>query len=174
MSFLRHFLGLEPTAARSDEGGAVRRIIHALEQQDPETARYIARFSYVLGRVAFADSSASAAETHEMERIIRERSKLPEAQAVLVVEIAKSENLLFGGTEDYVVTREFAREATRDQKLVLLDCCFAVSAADQDVSVEEDNVIARIATELGLTHDDFIKARMAYREYLAVLRKPTP
>jgi uncharacterized tellurite resistance protein B-like protein len=173
MSLLRRFLGLEPApAGPGDESATVRRIVDALERQDPETARFVARFAYVLGRVAYADSSASAVETHEMERIVMERSRLPEAQAVLVVQIAKSQNLLFGGTEDYVVTREFARTATREQKLGLLDCCFAVSAADEDVSVEEDSVIRRIANELGLTHEDFIAARIAYHDYLAVLRKP--
>ena len=173
MSFLRHFLGLDPApAAPGDESATVRRIVDALERQDPETARFVARFAYVLGRVAYADQSASAVETRAIERIVMDRSRLPEAQAVLVVQIAKSQNLLFGGTEDYVVTREFARAATREQKLGLLDCCFAVSAADEDVSIEEDNVIRRIATELGLTHEDFIAARMAYRDYLAVLRKP--
>src|SRR5262249_983199 len=170
---LRRFLGLEPTSAGAgDESAAVRRIVEALERQDPETARFVARFAYVLGRVASADSSVSAPETQGMERLVLGRSRLPEAQAVLVVQIAKSQNLLFGGTEDYVVTREFARTTTREQKLALIECCFAVSAADHDVSVEEDNVIARIANELGLTHDDFIAARMAYREWLAVLRKP--
>jgi len=70
------------------------------------------------------------------------------------------------------VTREFARAATREQKVALLDCCFAVSAADEDVSVAEDSVIRRVANELGLTHGDFIAARTAYRDYIAVLRKP--
>jgi uncharacterized tellurite resistance protein B-like protein len=173
VSFLRHFLGLDPApSAPGDESATVRRIVDALERQDPETARFVARFAYVLGRVAYADQSASAVETRAIERIVMDRSQLPEAQAVLVVQIAKSQNLLFGGTEDYVVTREFARTATREQKLALLDCCFAVSAADEDVSIEEDNVIRRIATELGLTHDEFIAARVAYRDYLAVLRKP--
>lgn len=170
---LRRFLGLDhASSAPADESATVRRIVDALERQDPETARFVARFAYVLGRVAYADQSASAVETRAIERIVMDRSRLPEAQAVLVVQIAKSQNLLFGGTEDYVVTREFARTATREQKLGLLDCCFAVSAADEDVSIEEDNVIRRIAQELGLTHDDFIAARSAYRDYLAVLRKP--
>ena len=57
--------------------------------------------------------SARRNETRAIERIVMDRSQLPEAQAVLVVQIAKSQNLLFGGTEDYVVTREFARTATR-------------------------------------------------------------
>jgi uncharacterized tellurite resistance protein B-like protein len=169
MSLFR-FLGLERAVDAGNETATVRRIVEALERQDPETARYIARFAYVLGRVAQADHEVSAEETRVMERIVMERSGLPEEQAILVVQIAKSQTILFGATEDYLVTREFARTATRDQKLALLDCCFAVSAADRDVSAEEEAAVRQIAGELGLEHADFIAARSAYRDYLAVLK----
>jgi uncharacterized tellurite resistance protein B-like protein len=169
MSLLR-FLGLDRAADAGSETATVRRIVEALERQDPEAARYIARFAYVLGRVAQADHDVSAEETRVMERIVMERSGLPEEQAILVVQIAKSQTVLFGATEDYLVTREFARTATRDQKLALLDCCFAVSAADRDVSADEEAAVRQIASELGLEHADFIAARSAYRDYLAVLK----
>jgi uncharacterized tellurite resistance protein B-like protein len=169
MSLLR-FLGIDRAADAGSETATVRRIVEALERQDPEAARYIARFAYVLGRVAQADHEVSAEETRVMERIVMERSGLPEEQAILVVQIAKSQTILFGATEDYLVTREFARTATRDQKLALLDCCFAVSAADRDVSAEEEAAVRQIAGELGLEHADFIAARSAYRDYLAVLK----
>ena len=169
MSLLR-FLGIDRAADGGSETATVRRIVEALERQDPEAARYIARFAYVLGRVAQADHEVSAEETRVMERIVMERSSLPEEQAILVVQIAKSQTILFGATEDYLVTREFARTATRDQKLALLDCCFAVSAADRDVSAEEEAAVREIAGELGLEHADFIAARSAYRDYLAVLK----
>ena len=167
---LRRFLGLDRAADAASETETVRRIVDALERQDPEAARYIARFAYVLGRVAQADHEVSAEETRVMERIVMERSGLPEEQAILVVQIAKSQTVLFGATEDYLVTREFAGTATRDQKLALVDCCFAVSAADRDVSAEEEAAVRQIASELGLEHADFIAARSAYREYLAVLK----
>ena len=169
MSLLR-FLGIERAADAGDETATVRRIVEALERQDPEAARYIARFAYVLGRVAQADHEVSGEETRVMERVVMERGGLPEEQAILVVQIAKSQAVLFGATEDYLVTREFARTATRDQKLALLDCCFAVSAADRDVSAEEEAEVRQIASELGLEHTDFIAARSAYRDYLAVLK----
>ena len=107
-----------------------------------------------------------------MERVVMERGGLAEEQAVLVVQIAKSQQALFGGTEDYLVTREFASTATREQRLALLDCCMAVAAVDADVSVAEDDTIREISSELGLSHADFIAARSAYRDYLAVLKTP--
>jgi uncharacterized tellurite resistance protein B-like protein len=172
MSLLR-FLGLghaTPAGGTGGETETVRRVVAALERMEPEAARYVARFAYVLGRVAGADRDVSPEETRSMERIVMERGGLAEEQAILVVQIAKSQHALFGGTEDYLVTREFASTATREQKLALLDCCLAVAAVDADVSVAEDDAVREIASELGLTHADFIAARSAYRDALAVLK----
>jgi uncharacterized tellurite resistance protein B-like protein len=172
MSLLR-FLGLGhagPVTTASGETESVRRVVAALERMEPEAARHIARFAYVLGRVAGADQGVSPEETRSMERVVMERGGIAEEHAVLVVQIAKSQHALFGGTEDYLVTREFASTATREQKLALLDCCLAVAACDADVSIPEDDTVREIARELGLTHADFIAARSAHRDALAVLK----
>jgi len=174
MSLIKKLFGIDgsgPDAAGgTDEAGTLRRITAALEQMEPEKSRFIAAFAATLSRVAHADLEISEAETRAMEKIIMERANLPEEQAILVVQIAKSQTRLFGGTEDFVVTREFARMASREQKLALLDCLFAVSAADDQVSTLEDNEIRRIAEEFKLDHSDFIAARAAYGDYLSVLK----
>jgi uncharacterized tellurite resistance protein B-like protein len=155
-----------------EDADAVHRIAAALDRLDPGRARYIAAFAYLLGRVACADREVSADETRVMERIVRERGDLPEEQAALVVQIARSQNLLFGGTEDFLVAREFEQMSTREQRLGLLDCLFAVSAADQSITVIEDNEISRIAQSLKLEHSDLVRARLAYKKYLRVLQRP--
>jgi len=98
--------------------------------------------------------------------------QLPEEQAIMVVQIAKTQNLLFGHTENYLVTRQFNEIADRNQKLDLLSCLFAVSASDQDVSGAEDREIRQVASELKLRHKDFIAVRSSYRDHLSVLKKP--
>jgi uncharacterized tellurite resistance protein B-like protein len=171
---LLHFLGLgHGTPAAGNEPESVRRIVAALERMEPGVARHVACFAYVLGRVAGAERGVSPEETRTMERIVVERGGLSAGQAALVVQIATSQHALVGGTEDYLVTREFASSATREQRLALLDCCLAVAAADADVSIAEDDAVREIASELALSHADFIAARSAYREYLAVLKNPT-
>lgn len=102
-----------------------------------------------------------------MERIVEEKGALPEAQAVMVVQMAKTQNILFGGVENYLVTREFERIATRDQKIALLHCLFAVSAADRSISSAEDTTIRKIAGELHLDHADFVAVKSAYVDRLA-------
>ena len=173
MSILK-FLGLGGTPEKPGPGDTdtVRRIAAELDRLEPDRARYIAAFAYILGRVAIADREISAAETRAMERIVAERGGLPEAQAVMVVQMAKSQNVLFGGTEDFLVAREFGRMASYDQKLALLECLFIVSATDETITLAEDQEIARVALELKIEHADVVRARLARREYLSVLRRP--
>jgi uncharacterized tellurite resistance protein B-like protein len=176
LSLLR-FLGLDrdrSTARSGAESETVRRIAARLERLEPEKARLLAAFAYVLARIANADLEIDPEETLEMERRVAAVASLSEEEAALAVEIAKSQNRLLGGTENYVVTREFARISSREQRLALLDCLFAVSAADDEVSTAEDNEIRRIAEEFKLDHSEFIAARSAYRDYLAVLKDRTP
>jgi len=170
------FLGYDPArtaaARESAETETVRKIVAALDRLEPDRARHIAVFAYILSRVARADLVISEAETRAMEAIVVKEGGLVPEQAILVVQMAKTQAILFGGTENYLVTREFNRLATREDKLALLRCLFAVSASDDSVSVKEDNEIRRISSELRLTHEDFIAFRSEFRDHLSVLRKP--
>lgn len=150
----------------------VRKITDQLDKMDRDQARYLAAYAYVLGRVAHADMEISDEETREMERLVQGMGGLPEEQAILVVQLAKTQNVLFGSTENFVVTKEFNRIASRDQKVALLSCLFAVSSADQSISAAEDSEIRRISQEIRLDHRDFIAARSAYKHYLEVLKRP--
>ena len=149
----------------------VRHITRELDEIEPCQARYVACFAYILGRVANTDLDISEDETHAMEVLISERAGLPADQTALIVTIAKQHNELFGGTENFLVTREFERLADRGQKLALLDCLFTVSASDGSVSGVEDAEVRKIASELKLGHRDFIAARSRHLEHLEVLRE---
>ncbi len=169
MSILER-LGLRVTAGDTTERDTVRRIVDALDRLPPERARYLAGFAFVLSRVARADLAISDDETRMMESLLVDHGELPAEQAIVVVQMAKTQGLLFGGTDDYSVTKELARSASQAQKLSLLGCLFAVSAADGSIRVVEENVIRQIADELGLDHADFVAARAKYRDLRAVHR----
>lgn len=167
-----HSWRARPSTEKSGEGTeTVRRITRELDSMDPGKARYLAAFSYILGRVANADLDISEEETREMERIVMKWGKVPEEQAILVVQIAKSQNTLFGGTENFLVTREFNAIADREQKVCLLHCLFEVSASDRSISAAEDRTVRQIADELKIGHRDFIGIRAAHSRYLEVLKK---
>ncbi len=160
----------DPAAADGDTA-TVRKIVRALEAMDGERARFIAAFAYLLSRVANADLEISADETREMEDIVRRFGELPEDQAILIVEIAKSQNRLFGGTEDFQVAREFKRLSSREQREELLHCLFAVSAADDEISADEETRIRQIADELGFSHREYADVRTHYNDKRTVMRR---
>ena len=164
---LRRLLGLADDDR--DQRSGLEEIERALSDLDPSRARFIACFAYILGRVARADHQITADESAGMERLVAERAGLPPSQAALVVKIATAHGVRHGGTEDFLVTREFARIADRDQRLALLDCLFELSSADRSIVILEDNEVRRIASELKLEHADFISARAAYLQHLKVL-----
>ena len=139
-------------------------------------SRYVACFAYILTRSARADHEVTEAEAREMERIVAAQGGVTPEQAAGVIDVARAQALRSGGTEDFIVTREFNRLATRDQKLALLDSLFAVSGVDQSILTVEDNEIRRVANELTLEHADYITVRARYRSHLAVMqdRKDDP
>lgn len=166
-------LGFGSSADRADEVGdtkTVRRIVGQLEALDPDQARYIAAFAYILSRVANADREISTDETRAMEEIVQRLGHLPEEQAILVVEIAKVQSRLLGGTENFLVTREFKELATKEQLGEMLDCLFAVSIADDSISGPEEAQLRQIASELGFSHREFVTARAKYSDKRDVLR----
>ena len=153
---LRRFFGLAPIASGSDgsaatdpDAVAVRRIVDRLESMPEDDARKMATFAYVLARAAAADFGISDVETRRIESILVEQG-LSEPQAVLVAEIAKSTARLIGGTEDYIVTREYRALSTPDERLALVRACYLVSAADDTITAGESSVLDEIARELDL------------------------
>ena len=170
MSLLR-FLGIrakDPTGEGETE--TVRRIAARLEQLPEAQRTFVAAFAYVLARVAQADLRIEETETQEMLRTVRTLAALSEEEAALVVEIAKSQARLLGGTENYVVTREFGRISTPEQRAALLQCLYAVAAADGSISSLESAETDAIADELGFSRPETLALRSAWRDKLAVLR----
>ena len=165
-------VGRAADAAASSRGDTdtVRRIVGELEALEPARARFLAAFAYVLSRVAHADSHISQDETEKMREIVQKLGHLPEAQALLVVEIAKGQAALFGGTENFLVTREFREIATNEQRFELLDCLFAVAASDGSISGVEESQAGQIAKELGFTQPEYASALAAHAEHRTVLQ----
>lgn len=166
---IREFLGLVQKPAPAAEADAIEKVVDQLDHLEESQARYIAAFAFLLSRVAHADLSISGNETAAMERILTEHG-LPPAQAQIVVQMSKSRAQLFGGTENFLVTREFTRTASPDQKMSLIECLFTVAASEGKISTTEDNEIRQVASEIHVEHPTFIAIRSRWRDQLAVLQ----
>jgi hypothetical protein len=101
-----------------------------------------------------------------MEELVAREGHLPADQAMLVVGLAKTSSLLFGGSDDFIIARDFAAATSYEQKLALLGCLFAVSAVESNISIAEEREIQRIARELRIEPPDIVKMRLAYQRHL--------
>jgi tellurite resistance protein len=154
-------------AAANGDTATVRRIVARLEALPPERGRLVASAAYTLARAANADLDISAEEMAVIEDALRTNGALDEATAVLVAEMAKLQARTVGGTEDYVVTREFAALATEQQRTDVLRACFVVAAANGSISAEESAVVNQIANELHLDPETLNRVREDFHEVLS-------
>ena len=160
---LLKLLGISEKNAVVRDPESIARISEVLDGLG-ERGRFIASYAYVLARVAHADSEISEAEVEAMRERVDAFGGLPDRQAELAVKIATGRLIELAASENYIATRVFRDLSSREERLKLLECLFAVAAAD------ENREISQIANELGLTNTEVAAVRGRYREQLAVLK----
>jgi uncharacterized tellurite resistance protein B-like protein len=173
MSLLSRFLGsaFDTRPPEPEEPESMRRIQERLEGLDPETARFLSAFAYVLARAANADLNIDEAEVAAMERSVEALASLPPSQARMIVEIARRQTRKLGATDNYLVTREFRRIATAEQCHKLVRCLFAVAASDDHISSEESIEVLAIAEELGIRRPQALGIRAHWKDKLAEFKR---
>jgi uncharacterized tellurite resistance protein B-like protein len=168
------FLGLGPGGpvheAPARPSSAMEHIVDRLKDMPAEEAEWIAAFAMVMARAARADFEISQEEEAAIEQLLQEYGGLDPEQASLVVEMVTKRNLLIGAGDDYLATREFRRIGREGGRERILYCLFAVSAADDSISLVEEEEIRQVASELGIEHGEFTAVRAKFREKRAVLR----
>jgi tellurite resistance protein len=165
--------GAVPDDRTDSTGGAtetVRRLVARLDALPPDQARHRAAFAYILARAANADLDISDVETAAMESALVEVGGLDNVQAVLVVQIAKFQARAKFGTEDFLVTREFASFASDEEKAAVLRAAFAVGAADDEISNDEAQAVNEIAHEIGVDRPTLNAIRDAYVDKFSAIR----
>jgi uncharacterized tellurite resistance protein B-like protein len=167
LAFLLRLFGVAEADAEDE---SLRRIAARLDRLPPDRARFLAAFAYVLARVANADLRISDTERRAMERELARAADLGADDAALAVEVALAQERTLGGTDNYVVTREFRRLSGREERVRLLECLWAVAAADGTISASESAEIARIGEELGFLRAEVLALRAAWRDRLSELR----
>lgn len=144
------------------------RIAAAMQALEPDHARYLAGFAYLLSRVAYADGVISRVETERMNRILRDFSELTLGQADLALQLARHETFASDAAVGRQVSAIFASVSTEKQREDLLGCLYAVAAADDVVHGVEDEVVMTIGAELGIPPDFVQRVRGAYARFLKV------
>ncbi len=160
----------DPPSPGEGETETVRRIVARLDSLPADRARFLAGYAYILARAAHADLDISDEETRVMESALVEVGGLDQAQAILIVQMAKLQSRAKFGTEDYLVTREFAGFATDEEKEAVLRAAFTVGAADNEIASAEAQTINEIAHELGVDRPTLNAIREAYVDKFSAIR----
>ena len=161
---LQGWLGISEAAA--PEPSPLGDLVTALDRLEPARAQFLARFAYLLGRVARADQHVSDEETKTMETLLAGHGGLLPEQAALVVSLAKATHAMHGVSADFAITQEFADSATYEERLALARCLFAVAASDARISTTEEAELHRITNQLRIERPDLTTIRLQYRRAL--------
>ncbi|HJU42269.1 MAG TPA: TerB family tellurite resistance protein [Vicinamibacterales bacterium] len=162
---LHGWLGLSE-ATPAPEPAPLRELLNALDRLEPKRAQFLARFAFLLGRVARVDERFSDEEARAMEIMLVEQAHLPGGHAMLVVNLAKTSKQMFSSMTDFTVTQEFADTASYQERLALAHCMFAVAGSDERISTTEEAELHRITNQLRIEGPDLRKIRMLYRPML--------
>jgi len=143
---------------------AMEHVVERLKNMPTKEAEWTAAFAMVMARAARADFEISPEEASAIERLLEHFGGLDPEQASLVAEMVTKRNLLLGAGDDYLATREFRRIAREGGQEKVLYCLFAVSAADDSISLVEEEEICRVAQELGIEDGKLAAIRAEFLE----------
>jgi hypothetical protein len=119
-------------------------------------------------------ATTSQSDTESIRRIAGELDALPVDErrfiAGFAYVLARNMAELYGATDDYVVTRSFAENSTREQRESLLRTAFAVGAADDTITAAESAELNEIGKELGFRADEIDAIRDEFRDQLAAIQ----
>lgn len=146
------------------------RLQEQLQQLGPQRLEYLAGFAGQLARVAHADNGISAAEATVIAAQLCEQAGLTDAEAGIVVDLLRQEFDVLRSVQPYVLNRAVNAQASPAAKETLIDCLYAVAAADRLVSDVEEQEIRRIATALLIPHGALMDIRARYRDRIEVLQ----
>jgi len=164
-------LGLEPQPAAAPADPFVRRLHAQLARLGADRLEYLAGFAGQLARVAHADAGISAAEGQAIAAQLRDHALLSADQARVVVDILRHEFGVLRAVQPYILNRAINAHAEQREKETLVDCLYAVAAADHLVSDVEEQEIRRIADALLISHRKLMEIRGRYRDRIEVLQR---
>ncbi len=147
-----------------------KKLAEHLTELAPERLEYVAGFAGQLTRVAYADNDVSEVERTAITRVLRERSILQSREADAVIDLLVAQLEALRGTEEFQLNRAINNHASAEEKEALVDCLYAVGAADDTVSNIEDQEIRTISHALNIPNERLMDIRSRYRDHLEVLK----
>ena len=170
MSLLR-FLGLgNKTSGRDAEPDSLVALGAELESLPPEEARFVAAFAYLLARIAGADLKTDEIERQEIARHLERFGGIEAQQAEILAKSAVRAADAHGASDHHLVARAFRDMTETPERIRLLRCLYAVAAADETISTQEDNEIFEVATAIGVVREQIVALRSEFKQHHGTLK----
>src|SRR5262245_31770536 len=138
-------LKLQPDGPGPGADPFLCRLQDELRHMGPDRLEYLAAFAGQLARVAYADDVISAEEATQITAQLREYGRLSTGDAQLIVDLLRNELEVLRSVQNHILNRAINATASQAEKETLLDCLYAVAAADHGVSEVEEREIRLIA-----------------------------
>ncbi len=114
---------------------------------------HICLLGTLLASVAQVDEIIDAVEEQALKKVLLEYFSFPQEELEIlfdvIVEQAKN------GFDFHEVITETNRIITYNERVMLIDCFFAIAAADGEISLAESEQIRKITKAMHIPHDDF-------------------
>ncbi len=154
----------------ADLGELFAGIQDVLEGYTENDIKLITGFAGLLGKVAYADMEISDVEIDRIRSVLKKKLDLKPHQVEPIIKLLGEHKARLFSVEDYIYIRLLDAVFDHDEKIDLLRALFTVAAADESVSAEEDAALWTVAKGLKLSHRDFVKIRVEFKEHLDVLK----
>lgn len=161
------FVADESSADANPFASALAPHLSRFSEQDLE---YFAAFAGQLTRVAYADDDVSESEIEIISRLLVDHAGLLAEEARVVVDLLGAQLEALRGCEEFRLNRAINDRASREEKEKLVDFLYAVAAADDLVSNQEDQEIRRVAHALDIPTPRLMEIRGRFRDHLEILR----
>ncbi len=170
---LLDIFGLKGGASDEDKeqlGKLHAKLSDMLQNHSEDEVKWIAAYAGLLGKVANADTSLDKKELGVIQELLGRHVELEAEQVRDILSLFEEHRVRLLSIEDYIYIRLANETADRKRKLELIRALFCVAAADGVISGGEENEIRRVTQGLGLSHRDYIEARLEFKEHLSIHR----
>jgi uncharacterized tellurite resistance protein B-like protein len=116
----------------------------------------------LLVEVARIDRESTPAERAIVERAIRDKFGLSEAETAELIGLAEAE--MRQATDYFQFTSLVNRNFSAEQKQRVIEMMWRVAYADAELSAHENHLMRKIADLLHVPHGDYIAAKMRAQE----------
>jgi uncharacterized tellurite resistance protein B-like protein len=163
-------LGLEANGPPAGADPFLGRLQDELRRLGPDRLEYLAGFAGQLARVAHADAGISDVEAASIASQLSAHAGLEAADARVVVDLLRNEFDVLRSVQHHILNRAINAQASAEEKERLVDCLYAVAAADHLVSELEEREIRVVADALLVTHRKQMDIRARYRDRIEALQ----